>query len=126
MQNSTRKAVTAAWYAWRLGGNGVALSLVLSDDVQIDAVGAAAPSLSGPVMGCQFNLQGIDPADILPTDQATDRVISVWIVGKSSVSSVATFFAKPNLQADCCTSEIPAAIHKPVRMKLMRGGKCNS
>ena len=105
----------------------MALSPVLSDDVQIDVACAAAPSLPGPIMGCQFNLEGIDPADILPTDQATDRVISVWIVGKSSVSDVATFFVlNPTLRPDGCTSEIPAEIHKPVRMKLMRGGKCNS
>lgn len=56
----------------------MALSPVLSDDVQIDVAGAAAPSLPGPIMGCQFNLEGIDPPDILRTDQPTDRGISVW------------------------------------------------
>ena len=40
----------------------------LLDSSSIDAVGAAAPSIPGPVMGCKCNVDGIDPAEILRSD----------------------------------------------------------
>ena len=54
----------------------MALGPGLLDNAQIDAAGAAAPSLPGPVMGCQFNVEGIDPAEILRSDQSPYRGIT--------------------------------------------------